>query len=254
MASGKKQTNKKPQKASGDTKQKRSRKKQKTSNNRDVFITVILVAAAVMITVAVAAMRLIYQEQESRSISAEAVDKGGAYNMDHEEVDDGRPPLDVQLLTPNEYSRPQIAMQEISGIVIHYTANPGATAQGNHDYFERLKDTGETHASSHFVVGLQGEIIQCIPSTEISYASNVRNYDTLSIECCHPDATGKFNDETYNSLVELTAWLCRHFDVPVENVIRHYDVTGKNCPKYFVEHEDAWETFLGDVQEAVYAG
>lgn len=166
-------------------------------------------------------------------------------------TDDGRPAIDVQLLTPNKYSRPQIALTEINGIVIHYTANPGASAQQNRDYFEGLADSHETHASSHFIVGLEGEIIQCIPSSEISYASNKRNYDTLSIECCHPDSTGKFNQATYDSAVELTAWLCRHFGVSSDNVIRHYDITGKDCPKYFVEHEDAWTQFKQDVQEKI---
>ena len=127
--------------------------------------------------------------------------------------------------------------------MIHYTANPGSTAQANRNYFEGLKDEHTTKASSHFVIGLDGEIIQCIPSTEISYASNDRNGDTLSIECCHPDETGKFTDKTYDSLVKLTAWLCSRFDVPADEVIRHYDVTGKDCPKYFVENEDAWKQF-----------
>ena len=34
-------------------------------------------------------------------------------------------------------------------------------------------------------------------------------------------------------------------------MIRHYDVTGKICPKYFVDHEDAWELFKGDVKAAL---
>ena len=69
----------------------------------------------------------------------------------------------------------------------------------------------------------------------------------MSIECCHPDETGKFTDETYASLVQLTAFLCVKYGLDENAVIRHYDVTGKNCPKYFVEHEDAWETFKQDV-------
>ena len=92
-------------------------------------------------------------------------------------------------------------------------------------------------------MGIKGEIVQCIPSSEISYASNSRNSDTLSIECCHKDKSGKFTKETYQSLVELVGWLCQRFGLTSEQVIRHYDVTGKNCPKYFVEHEDEWEQF-----------
>lgn len=83
------------------------------------------------------------------------------------DVDASRPEIDVQLLDINEYSRPGIESDGITGIVIHYTANPGSTAQENRDYFEGLKDTHETSASSNFVVGLEGEIIQCVPTWEV---------------------------------------------------------------------------------------
>ena len=164
---------------------------------------------------------------------------------------EGAPFIDVELLTPNPYSRSQEKTDKITGIVIHYTANPGATAIGNRNYFEGLKDSHETKASSNFVVGLNGEIVQCIPTWEVAYASNDRNYDTVSIECCHPDATGKFNDATYRSMVQLTAWLCLKFNLTEEDVIRHYDVTGKICPKYFVENEGAWDQFRKDVKAAM---
>lgn len=161
------------------------------------------------------------------------------------------PEFDVDLLTINEYSRPGIERGEINGIVIHYTANPGSTAKQNRDYFEGLKDSKVTKASSHFIVGIDGEIIQCVPTAEIAYASNDRNSDTISIECCHPDETGKYTQATYDSLVELVAWLCGKFQLEVEDVIRHYDVTGKACPLYFVENEDAWTGFKQDVQDYI---
>ena len=152
-------------------------------------------------------------------------------------VDASEPVIDVQLLDVNPYSRPGTTIDEIHGIVIHYTANPGSTAQENRDYFNGLKDSHETEASSNFVVGLEGEIIQCVPTWEMAYASNERNADTVSIECCHPDKTGKFTKETYQSMVQLTAWLCKKYNLNEDQVIRHYDVTGKICPKYFVEDE-----------------
>ena len=163
----------------------------------------------------------------------------------------GAPYIDVQLLTPNEYSRPQLPLNGADYIAIHYTANPGSTAMENRDYFEGLKDSHETQASSNFIVGLDGEVVQCVPTWEVAYASNSRNIDTVSIECCHPDETGEFTDETYNSLVQLCAWLCMKFQLDAEDVIRHYDVTGKICPKYFVENEDAWSNFKEDVQAAI---
>lgn len=160
----------------------------------------------------------------------------------------GQPELDVQLLTVNEFSRPGIPIEQINGIVIHYTANPGSSAQANRDYFENLQYTQTTKASSHFIVGLDGEIVQCIPTSEIAYASNERNDDTIAIENCHPDESGAFTDATYHSLVDLTAWLCKKYGLSGHQVIRHYDVTGKICPKYYVENPEAWEAFKTDVE------
>ena len=99
---------------------------------------------------------------------------GRAEQLSQEEIEERKPDIDVQLLTVNEYSRPGTEVEKIRGIVIHYTANPGSTAQNNRDYFEGLKDSHETSVSSHFVVGLEGEIIQCVPTWEMAYASNSR--------------------------------------------------------------------------------
>lgn len=161
----------------------------------------------------------------------------------------GRPEIIQDFIVENPYSRSGIPLEQINGIVIHYVANAGSTAEENRNYFENLKDTHLTKASSHFIIGLEGEIFQCIPLDEISYASNNRNSDTISIECCHKKENGKFNKKTYDSLVKLTAWLCATYGLSSSDVIRHYDVTGKLCPLYFVRHEDAWEEFLSDVQK-----
>ena len=157
------------------------------------------------------------------------------------------------FLTVNPWSRPGTPLEKIDGVVIHYVGNPNTTAQANRNYFESLSSGEEgTYASSHFIVGLEGEVVQCIPLTEIAYASNIRNADTVAIEVCHPDETGAFSDASYRRTVELTAWLCREFGLdPMEDVIRHYDVTGKICPRYYVDHPEAWESFLADVASAV---
>ena len=157
--------------------------------------------------------------------------------------------VEKDYLTVNPYSRPGEPLEKINGVVIHYVGNPGTTAHANRNYFESLASGLENaYASSHFIVGLEGEVIQCVPLTEIAYASNTRNGDTVSIEVCHPDETGEFSPVTYQRTVELTAWLCREFRLdPSQDVIRHYDVTGKICPKYYVEHPEAWDAFRSDV-------
>lgn len=160
--------------------------------------------------------------------------------------------FDVRFLDPNPFSRPQLALKKVHAIVVHYTANPGVDAVANRNYFNNLQKANErkqkkTYASSHFVIGLDGTIVQCIPLEEMAYASNDRNSDTVSIECCHKKENGKFTAQTQAALIQLCTYLCIKFDLTEENLIRHYDVTGKICPKYFVEHPDAWETFKKDV-------
>ena len=180
--------------------------------------------------------------------------KWGPFSTKYAEQDETtmqieEPELDVQLLTVNPYSRPGTKSDKIENIVIHYTANPGTSAVQNRNYFEGLKDSKKTRASSHFIVGIEGEIVQCVPTWEIAYASNDRNSDTVSIETCHLKSDGVYTDETYDSLVHLTAWLCEKFGLTEKDIIRHYDITGKNCPKYFVENEGAWKNFKKDVKK-----
>ncbi len=170
------------------------------------------------------------------------------------QVDASKPEIEVALLDINPYSRPGTETSKIRNIVIHYTANPGSTARENRDYFQGLKDSGETSASSNFVVGLEGEIVQCVPTWEVAYASNDRNEDSVSIEMCHQDESGKPVQATYDSLVQLCAWLCLKFDLEAEDVIRHYDITGKNCPKYFVENEEAFVSLKADIATALARG
>lgn len=155
--------------------------------------------------------------------------------------------ITVDLLPENPYSRPQIPLKQVNGVVVHYTGNPNTSAEANRSYFASLAQSGATYASSHFIIGIDGKIIQCIPLNEIAYCSNSRNDDTISIECCHPDQSGQFSDATYQSLVKLVRYLADGYGLSSDDVIRHYDVTGKLCPYYYATNPEAWEAFKKDV-------
>ncbi len=148
--------------------------------------------------------------------------------------------IEKMYLTPNKYSRPQTKLKQVRGVVVHYVGNANSTALANRNYFESNKDR-QVYASSHYIIGLDGETIQCIPESEIAYCSNHRNSDTISIECCHPDWSGKFNDDTLNSLRLLLKDLMKRYDLTIESIIRHYDVTGKMCPIYYVKNPSEWD-------------
>ena len=151
--------------------------------------------------------------------------------------------IDKQIIHLHTTARTGTELDGVKNIVIHYVGNPNTTAQNNRDYF----DKDSTEVSSHFLVGLEGEIIQCLPLWEKSAASNWRNNDSISIEVCHPDETGKFNDKTYDAVIKLTSWLLKELGLDESAVIRHYDITEKLCPLYYVENGDAWEQLKKDI-------
>ena len=151
--------------------------------------------------------------------------------------------IDVDIIEEGNPSRTGLKLDGVNNIVVHYVGNPGTTAEQNRNFYGQM----DSYVSSHFVVGMDGKIIQCIPLDEHSSASNHRNHDTISIEVCHPDETGKFTDDSYEALIKLVDWLLDKYDLTSDDVIRHYDVTGKMCPLYYVEHPDAWEQFKEDL-------
>lgn len=216
------------------TRQKQSRKKKRKTvrGKKAVLLTNLFLLAAILIAGSLLLARW-YTEKNRPVLSSLAAPSW----------------IDQDFLDVNPYSRPGDKRKKINDIVVHYVANPGSSAKLNRDYFNNLAREKTTSASSHFIIGLEGEIIQCIPLDEIAYANYPRNEDTVSIECCHPDSTGEFTEATKESLYKLTAWLFEELNLTERHVIRHYDVIGKNCPKFYVEDEDAWKSLKNEMRK-----
>ena len=208
---------------------KKSKRKRKLRKGRIVMAAIIVAAIVIMSCLVV---KRINQNSEAKKVK----------NLAEIKIPDW---IDSQIIDVDGASRNGYKLKGVKDIVVHYVGNPGTTAQQNHDFYAG----NQSNVSSHFVVGLDGEIIQCIPINEWSAASNWRNNDTISIEVCHPDETGKFKKKTYSSLVKIVAWLENICDIDESHVIRHYDITKKECPRYFVQHEDKWKTFKKNVEK-----
>lgn len=197
---------------------------------------------------------LIYQTTGAvyRMVHHDKTDSGrGIVEIVSEKIEQSRitpPEMIVDYLEPNEFSRPGTELKKIKSVFVHYTANPGTSAAQNRSYFANLAETQERSASAHFIIGYEGELIQCIPLEEQAYAVATRNEDSVSIECCYLDEDGKFTQETYDTLVHTLAWLTQEYHLSEDDILRHYDCGGKMCPLYYVEHEDAWEKLLADVE------
>lgn len=216
-------------------KQDRDKKRSKRLEKRIVILTDLFLLAAILLVSGLLFAR--WYKEKNRPVLADLIAPDW-YTQD--------------FLDRNPYSRPGKKRTQVNNIVVHYVANPKTTAKNNRDYFNNMEKQPEAdrrYVSSHFIIGLEGEIIQCIPLDEVANANAPRNEDTVSIECCHPDSTGEFTEATKQSLYRLTAWLCGELNLTEQDVIRHYDVNGKNCPKFYVEDEDAWKSLKKEMKK-----
>lgn len=144
----------------------------------------------------------------------------------------------------------------IKYLVLHYTANNRDTALSNCKYFS----SANRNASAHYFVDEKG-VYRSVRDMNVAWHCGsmngykhkyCRNTNSIGIEMCSRiDSNGKFyiKEETIANAIELTKFLMEKYDIPVDNVIRHYDVTGKMCPKPFVEDEKLWIDFKERLEE-----
>lgn len=177
--------------------------------------------------------------------------------------------IDVILSAKENYGEKR-DIKKIKYIVIHYTANDGDRSESNARYFQR----NIVGASAHYFVD-DHSITQSVlddfvawsvggekyPSTTITgggkWHGKCTNENSISVELCDTVKNGKsdFTEKTLVNAAELTRFLMEKYDVPIENIIRHFDVVGKICPEPFVENRKAWENFkerLIDDMEKIY--
>lgn len=155
----------------------------------------------------------------------------------------------------------------IKYIVIHYTSNNGDTAKNNVDYYAG----NGIGSSAHYFVDEYDNIYQSVKDTDTAWAVGAskyahpycRNANSISIELCSRNCNGSgkpasdhgwyFKEQTEKNGAELTKTLMAMYGVPAENVLRHYDVTGKICPAPFVNNPKDWEAFKGLLKTNKYS-
>ncbi len=227
------------------TKAEIKRRKQRRRKRKMIKILIIMCMTLILMAFLTGIFALIYfSGNYLKSKQIQATISTRAINIEKEVPD-----LQQDFLTINTYSRPGDKLTIVKNIFVHYTANPGTDEVQNRSYFEGLAESEERSASAHFIIGFDGDIIQCIPLDEIAYAVKTRNEDSISIECCYLDEDGKFTRDTYKSLLKLLNWLLDTYQLEPEDVLRHYDEGGKECPKYYVQYQEEWDKLLVDLKE-----
>lgn len=137
---------------------------------------------------------------------------------------------------------------EISYLVIHYTGNKGDTAANNAAYFAR---TEKLSASAHYFVD-ENEIWCSVAEKDIAWHcgastyrhAECRNANSIGVEICMWDKNGDLRPKSIEHAAKLVRELMEKYGIPVSNVLRHYDVTGKKCPAPMVDDAALWASFL----------
>ena len=130
----------------------------------------------------------------------------------------------------------------IKYIVVHYTAGNGDTAMNNAQYFH---NNSGLQASAHYFVD-EHSVVQSVRDTDGAWhcggplesshhpLHNIcMNRNSLGVEMCSDKVNGKYviTAQTVDHTVELVRWLMDKYGIDVDHVVRHYDVTGKDCPE-----------------------
>lgn len=168
----------------------------------------------------------------------------------------------TSYINKNKYTRPGDKLASVKGIVLHYTANPGASAANHKTYFGN--GAGGRYAGAHIFVD-EKEALCIVPLNELAYHANenkcrisklkghVGNYygdancTAIGIEMCINKA-GKIEEATFNRTVNVVAELCKKYKLGVDDLYRHYDVTGKNCPAPWVSNPSEFTRFKNAVK------
>lgn len=187
------------------------------------------------------------------------------------------------FLTRNEYSRPCKKLQKVLAILIHWTANPGANAKENRDFFENKKTGMGGYGSAHYIIDQNGIIVAAIPENEVAYhcgssekdpesgkvytdeararfgyyasTSNSPNNCTLGVELCPTDARGNFSRATIETAIELCADICKRYGLTAQAITTHHNIVGwKDCPKLWTEKPQLLETFRQSVADKIQRG
>ena len=156
-----------------------------------------------------------------------------------------------KMLTPYNYTA--MKNKENKYIVVHYVGAV-STAENNAKYLHN----NSTSASAHYFVD-ENDIYQVVEDKNKAwhcggglqgngghtFYGKCTNSNSIGIEmCCKigPNGTWYFEYQTVENAARLIRYLMKKHNIPIDRVIRHYDVTGKICPAPYIDDIE-WAKF-----------
>lgn len=151
---------------------------------------------------------------------------------------------------------------QIKYLVLHYTGNDGDKAANNAAYYQK----NVVKASAHYFVD-DTTVYRSVPDLRVAWAvggtkwsdcaktgggtmyGTITNTNSISVELCDTVKDGAYgaSEATLNNAVVLCATLMEKYGISMENVYRHFDVTGKYCPAYMMD-PTVWQGFRERLQ------
>jgi hypothetical protein len=146
------------------------------------------------------------------------------------------------------------------GTSVHWVGGmPGHTAMGIRNWWIENMN----YSSGNLVIDSQGPL-EVIPIDEEAYHSGttkqyrkiVKEFGVppykhlVCIEFCHQEDNGDPGPVVEGHLIDTLADICRYYGhYPRHRIIRHYDITGKRCPRWYVDNPGAWILLLEKVEK-----
>lgn len=130
-------------------------------------------------------------------------------------------------------------------ITIHSTGNPTSTALNERGWL--TNPTNTRIASWHIAVD-EKMAVEAIPLDEVAYHAGTSqgNNTSIGIEICESGDRAK----TIHNAVILVANLLHERNWGIDKLRRHYDWSGKNCPRILnYNNWEGWAKFKQDVQK-----
>ena len=191
-----------------------------------------------------------------------------SFSFDKVTVKVGENSIDIYQNEKVEANNLSVRDENIKYIVIHYT---GTNADADDIVNSYNRGTSDREASADFFIGFDGKIYQYNVDIENRYSwavgglkkedseggtlhGVVTNNNSVSIELTTFNDGEKWNfeEKTIKSSKELVKYLMNKYDIAIDSVIRHYDVSGKLCPDvegWIGEDDELWEGFLLELKE-----
>lgn len=177
------------------------------------------------------------------------------------------------FVAPGKGARPGKRLTDCRGLVIHWIGAAQSRAEVIRKNYEQ-----EPYGTQYVIDWNDGHIIQCMPENEVAYHVGAEqytktkeqicgrdnpNWHLVGIECCIGDKAipkdwstsgrhmdlGKLSQTQYSALVAFAADFLKGHKLTVDNLYRHYDITGKLCHVWFVKDGSRWNRFKADVKQ-----